>query len=233
MKQEELIKMRKERRYCSERSIAIKLKKIGTIKEIINSKEKLLELLSHKEFRVITMFIYKFNSALKKEEIKEEELELLRSDWLITQIINLDKIVREQQGRELEECEIRDKLNQFTLIKDEKIALNIFANPILIKEILKTPYNYNLTDWMKSGYIHNLPIVIEMKIISAFKLNGDLINGDRMMYNLMIHEQHKRDLSEGGEIYNLIHELANQELRNNINKMDDSKPKVKTLYEKD
>ena len=231
MAEEEFVKMRRKKKYYSQRTIISIIKKVGTIEEIVVSKEKILMLLSYREARIILEFVYQLNSALKNNELTESNLELLRSDWLVTQIINLDKIVKELKGRNLEECEIRDKLNTLTLIKDEQIILNIFANPILINEINRNPYDYNLTDWIKSGYIHNISIITEMKIIEAFKSNGAYIIGYRMMYSLLMHEQHMKDVSEGGEIYNKILELVNTATKEGVNELNDSKRKIRTLYE--
>ncbi len=155
-----------------------KIKELGSIKDIIVDKEKLLKIFIYNGDRhLLLLFIEQLNYEIIDKKIKNNYLFLLRSDWIITQMLNLEKLVKEN-GRNLYANEIADKMNYLTLIKDDVILKSIFTNSNLIKVIIQNPRNSQFNYWITSGSIYmNIPCIIQKQIASEFKKNGEVMLG--------------------------------------------------------
>ena len=157
------------------------LKKIfsyGSIKNIIKSKDILMNILTYDGDRhLLLVFVEQLNNAIYSGKINYKDLKILKSNWLIQQILNLEYLVK-SNGRNLYEKEVEDKINYLTLIKNNDVLESIFTNSALINQIIKNPQNYKYNYWIMSGSIYiNIPYNIQKKIAYEFMIKGNYTLG--------------------------------------------------------
>lgn len=112
-----------------------KINSLGSIREILNNKELLLEILTYFGDRhLIGQFYDMLNDAIEQGEVLPEDLAYLRSGWLGNCIVNLNDYVN-NVGRNLYPFEIGDKLNYTTLVRDTETQIATFTNKRVIEAI--------------------------------------------------------------------------------------------------
>lgn len=117
-----------------------KILSLGSIKDIVNDRGKLLQILTYDGDRHLTAFFYELlNGALENGLVSSEDLEAnIRSGWLARATIELkDHLV----GRELFDFEIGDKINYASLLSDPESQLQMFTQPEIVKAIAGTGPN--------------------------------------------------------------------------------------------
>ncbi len=146
-----------------------KVDEYGTIKEIIKSKKKLIDILTYNGDRhLMLVFIEKLNKAIYNNELTSQDLELLRSNWLIMNVVNLKNLII-QKKRELFKFEKADKLKYLTLIKDTEFLIRSFWNQEFIDYLINNEKDSELYYWIKSGSIYmNMPFEIQQGIALIF-----------------------------------------------------------------
>ena len=150
-------------------SLLNKIDKMGPIKNIVTNKKILKDIIAYSGDRHLLAALFeKISYAIQKKELKDIDLCLLRSDWLVNQIINLNFLARRRK-RKLYKFEMGDKLNYLTLIKDFDILNSSFTSDKLIKSIINNPEDTELRYWIDSGSIYmNLPIDIQINVAKKF-----------------------------------------------------------------
>lgn len=104
--------------------------RIGKIKDIVTSEEKLMKILTYNGDRHLIAFFYEMlNKSIEYGEVKPEDLWLIRSGWLAKATIHLkDNLV----GRDLYSFEVGDKINYASLLKDTESQIAIFTQPEIV-----------------------------------------------------------------------------------------------------
>jgi len=154
-------------------SLLKKISGYGSIKNIIKNEDILMDILTYDGDRhLLLVFVEQLNNAIYSGELKNKDLNLLRSDWLVRQMLNLEYLVN-KNGRSLYIKEIEDKFNYLTLIKDRGGLESIFTNSLLIEQIIKKPDNRKYNYWITSGSIYmNMPYNLQKKIAYEFMKKG-------------------------------------------------------------
>ena len=107
------------------------LKKIddfGPLREVINDVENLKEIIIYPDSGLLLALIEKINYALFNNQLNKNDLNIIRSDFLVNSILNLQEIA----NRKLNYFELATKLNYLTLIKDLTSLQNWFLLSNLI-----------------------------------------------------------------------------------------------------
>ena len=144
------------------------LKKIddfGPLREVINDVENLKEIIIYPDSGLLLALIEKINYALFNNQLNKNDLNIIRSDFLVNSILNLQEIA----NRKLNYFELATKLNYLTLIKDLNSLEKCFINSNLIETINKNFSNLEYRYFITSGSMYlNLPIVIQNQIAYKF-----------------------------------------------------------------
>ena len=145
---------------------------MGDLKDVINNKEALLSILTSDVDRHILCALFeKINKMVAIGKLDQSDLTLLRSGWLVEQLINLESLVN-QRGRELFPFEIGDKLNYVSLLRDIPSLNATYANPILV-EAINDNKNSNIRSqllfWTGSG----LPLETKLRVAQTFLQAGN------------------------------------------------------------
>ena len=148
------------------------IKSMGDLKSIVNNKQAVLSILtSNVDRHLLCAFFEEINKLVAMGEITPADLTLLRSGWLVEQIINLEALVN-QAGREIFPFEIGDKLNYVTLLRDIPSLNATFANPILAQAINNakdSKTRQQLLFWTGSA----LPLETKLKVAETFLKAGN------------------------------------------------------------
>lgn len=135
------------------------LNTLGSIKEILLSEKLLKYIVDYPEKELLFVFINKVNYLIKKG-LEEKYLEILRSDFLINEIMNLFK-----NQSKLMHQEIAQKINYLTLIKDEASLEANFINSEFIKIMCENIEKKELQYFIISGEIyHNTSINFQLNL---------------------------------------------------------------------
>ncbi len=180
--------------------LTLKVKKLGDITKIINDKNKMIDVLTYSGNKFfLVAFFDEVSRKIANGTIKDEDLMLFRSGWLVKQILNLEKLVK-QKGRFLYYYEIGDKLNYISLIKDFDTVNANYTNPILIKKIINNPYNSELRYWLTSGSIYMiLPFEIQRNIAISFHKYGGLEIASRILDTAVANRKRLSNLKKSEE----------------------------------
>ena len=145
---------------------------MGDLKDVIKSKEAIISILtSDVDRHILCAFFEKINKLIAKGELEQSDLTLLRSGWLVEQIINLETLVN-QRGRELFPFEIGDKLNYISLLRDIPTLNATYANPILseaINNAQDSKIRQQLLFWTGSS----LPLETNLRVAQTFLQAGN------------------------------------------------------------
>ncbi|MBQ8892645.1 MAG: hypothetical protein IJ068_07280 [Bacilli bacterium] len=144
------------------------LKKIddyGPLNKVINDINILQEIISYPDNGLLLALIEKINYALFNNQLNKDDLNIIRSDFLVNSILNLQAIT----NRKLNYFELATKLNYLTLIKDLNSLQKCFIDSNLIETINENFNNLEYRYFITSGSIYlNLPIVIQNQIAYKF-----------------------------------------------------------------
>ena len=156
------------------------IKEMGDIKQIIKSKDALLSILTSNVDRHLLCALFdEINREIAIGTIEPSDLTLLRSGWLVEQIINLESLVN-QKGRLLFPFEIGDKLNYVTLLGDVPTLNATYANPKLIdamKNAKDSKMHQQLYFWSDSS----LPLETMLRSAEEFLKAGETDFGMRIL----------------------------------------------------
>lgn len=125
------------------------LNSLGSIKEILLSEKFLKYIVDYSEKELLFVFINKVNYLIKKG-LEEKYLEILRSDFLINEIMNLL-----QNQPKIMHQEIAQKISYLTLIKDEEALEANFINSGFIKIMCENIEKKELHYFITSGEIYH------------------------------------------------------------------------------
>lgn len=156
-----------------------KLASMGSIKEIIKSFEMIKKILTYAGDRNLTaLFFRKISNSIKIGEINEADLAILRSNWIVLQMLNLKKLVN-ATGRDLYINELGDKVNYFSLINDVPALINFYTNPRLINSIVRNS-NPELNYWFSRGF-YDLPSSVQLAIAKALLIKNDKVKAIKII----------------------------------------------------
>ena len=145
---------------------------MGDLKDVVNNKEAILSILtSDVDRHILCAFFEKINKMVAIGKLDQSDLALLRSGWLVEQIINLEALVN-QRGRELFSFEIGDKLNYVSLLRDIPSLNATYANSILAEAINNakdSKIRQQLLFWIGSG----LPLETKLRVAQTFLQAGN------------------------------------------------------------
>jgi len=172
----------------------IKINSLGTIREIVNNKELLLEIITYYGDRhLIGKFYDMLNKAIEMGEVTPEDLTHLRSGWLGNCLVNLDTTVREA-GRDPYPFEKGDKLNYTTTIKDVETQIATFTNPKIIDAFAGNVHDRELSYCEQS--LSYLSFEAQLRIIQEVIKAGNVEKGMQMMAELTQNLERSRKYAE-------------------------------------
>lgn len=146
---------------------------LGDLKNVVNNKQVILSLLtSNVDRHILCAFFEKINKMLTTGELEQSDLRLLRSGWLVEQIINLEELVN-QSGRLMFPFEIGDKLNYVSLLRDIPSLNATYANPKLVEAINKTT-DYKIRQQLLYWTGSSLPLETKLNVAKEFLKNGNM-----------------------------------------------------------
>lgn len=159
-----------------------KINSLGTIKEIVNSQELLLEILTYSGDRhLIGQFYDMLNEAINNHEVLPEDLHYLRNGWLGNCIINLSEVV-EKSGRKIYPFEMGDKLNYSTQINDIETQIATFTNPKVIETFAEINPNREIKYVEQS--LSYLSVDARLRIIEEIIKVGNITKAISMLNEL-------------------------------------------------
>ena len=171
------------------------IKEMGDIKTIINSKEVLLSILtSNVDRHLLCALMDEINRGIATGKIEPEDLALLRSGWLVEQIINLEPLVN-KKGRLLFPFEIGDKLNYISLLRDIPTLNATYANPKL-SEAMKNAKDSKVRQQLYFWTGSELPLETELKAIEELIKIGEIDLGMRLLRSTTNLMQQSREREE-------------------------------------
>ena len=145
---------------------------MGDLKRVVNNKQAILSLLtSNVDRHILCAFFEKINKKIATGDLDQSDLTLLRSGWLVEQIINLEELVN-KSGRLMFPFEIGDKLNYVSLLRDIPTLNATYANPVLIDAInneKESKIRQQLLYWTGSS----LPLETKLNVAEAFLKAGN------------------------------------------------------------
>ena len=160
----------------------VKINSLGSIKEILNDKELLLEIITyHGDRHLIHQFFEMVNKEIEKGNIIPEDLVNFRNGWLSDCLVNLDVIVK-NSGREKYYFEKGDKLNYATVINDPETQISIFTNPKLIAALAETIQDRELIYCEQS--LSYLSVEAQLRVIQEIIKAGNVEKGMQLMNEL-------------------------------------------------
>lgn len=167
---------------------------MGSIKEIINSKDLLLQLLTYDGDRhLIAVFYEMLNQSIERGDVLPEDLENLRSGWLADMTIHLKDNVR---GRNLYPFEIGDKINYMSLTKDLESQIATFTRPEIIGAIAGISPNSNGELSYCQSSFYSLSIDARLRIVEEIFKTGNIEMGMKMLNDINLYLEREREYHE-------------------------------------
>lgn len=159
-----------------------KINSLGSIKEIVNSKQLLLQIITYSGDRhLINQFYDMLNEAIETGEVLPEDLTHLRSGWLGDCIINLETVL-ESVERSPYHFEKGDKLNYTTQVNDVETQIATFTNRKVIAAFAGVEPNSELSYCEQS--LGQLSLEAQLKIIEEIMKAGNINKGITMLNEL-------------------------------------------------
>lgn len=176
-----------------------KINSLGSIKEIVNSKELLLEIITYFGDRhLIGQFYDMLNKAIESGEVVPEDLAHLRSGWLGDTLVNLETTVK-SAGRMPYAFEKGDKLNYTTLLKDVETQIATFTNSKIIAAFAGTQYDSQLSYCEQS--LSYLSAEAQLRVIEEIMKAGNIEKGMQMLTELNHKLERSRKYAEEDRTY--------------------------------
>lgn len=180
------------------------IKQIGTVEEILNSKEKLKQIISGRNSVDLTRaFFMHIRMLICSGKLDLDLLKHFRSGFAVEQIINLEKCVTETEKRALFKDEIGDKLKLMKYILDFDSLVATYTHPKIIGALITRTY-CDLTTW--SNEIYDLPDVI-LEVIAdtiANAKNGSEELAVKFLNGQIIPEREKRLCKQTREVLSMV-----------------------------
>lgn len=172
---------------------------MGTVKEIVNSKELLLEMLTYFGDRhLIGQFYDMLNESIESGEVVPEDLTHLRSGWLGDCLVNLEDVLK-NAGRRPYTMEKGDKLNYTTLVKDVETQIATFTNSKIIAAFAGVEPNPELSYCEQS--LSYLSVEAQLRIIQEIMKAGNVEKGMNMLNELTSKLERSRKYAEEDRRY--------------------------------
>ena len=117
-----------------------RLLQMGSIRDIVNDRVKLLQILTYNGDRHLIAFFYELlNGGLENGLVDPSDLEAnIRSGWLARKTIELkDSLI----GRDPYSFEVGDKINYASLLRDAESQIAMFTQPEIVGAIAGTSPN--------------------------------------------------------------------------------------------
>ena len=157
----------------TEESISQKILNNGTIKDVLKNHDLVMKIIAYNDDgSYFKTFIELVNEAIDNKELEEEDLKIFTSGEIANAIVNLDKTALNYAKRSVYPFEIREKLIQLSLIKDNNSYAASFTNPQILKA-LSGEGNEELTFWSKTDHIP--PVGGFAAVITAMLDDGDIL----------------------------------------------------------
>lgn len=172
----------------------LKINSLGTVKEILNSKELLLQIITyHGDRHLINQFYDMLNEEIERGTITPEDMEILRSPWFSSCLVDLE-VYLAASGRNAYNFEKADKLNYSTLIKDTETQISIFTNKRIINALAEIEPNQELTYFEQSiGY---LSFETQIKIANEVIKAGNIEKGTKILEDAIYRIEYMRKYEE-------------------------------------
>ena len=155
-----------------------RINELGTIREILHDKEKLLKILTYFGDRhLLLVFCDEVDKALNEGEITIEDLELMSSEWFILNILNLEELLK-HEGRRLYDYELADKICYMSHIRHIDFLNKFYSNSQLL---IKTKTEHGSIEeyryWLVSGVFSTLPLETQLNIAEKYIEIGYVADG--------------------------------------------------------
>ena len=179
------------------------LANLGTIREILNNREKLLLIMCYPDHgKLLYTFCMKLNNALENNEIMIDDLNNLRSGWFGNSLITLEYYLN-IAGREIKSGEKYSKLSCVSLIKDVSIQLATFTNSKMIsafagksedKDLSRAVVNFNYVD-----------LEVKLSIIQKLNETGNFEKANEYLQKMIDELATKRRENDKSSNYEYFH----------------------------
>ena len=171
-----------------------KISRMGRIKDIVNNKDLLLQILTYNGDRHLIAFFYEMlNQSIERGDVLPEDLDNLRSGWLANATIHLKDYV---VGRELFPFEMGDKINYMSLVHDPDSQIASFTRPEIIGAISGTMPNPNGELSYCESSFYSLSIDARLKIVEEVLKTGNKDKAVQMISDINLTLEREREYSE-------------------------------------